>query len=38
VTIDRMYKLHVGPLQKQQAQMLLAKLKDSGFRGAFFIN
>lgn len=38
VTIDSMYKLHVGPLEKPLAEQLLAKLKGSGFRGAFFLN
>ncbi len=38
VAINSMYKLHVGPLEKPQAEQLLSKLKGSGFRGAFFLN
>lgn len=38
VTINQMYKLHLGPLEKPQAERLLSKLKGSGFGGAFFLN
>ncbi|NCB56911.1 MAG: septal ring lytic transglycosylase RlpA family protein [Gammaproteobacteria bacterium] len=38
VAINNMYKLHVGPLEKPQAEQLLSKLKGSGFGGAFFLN
>lgn len=38
VAIDQMYKLHLGPLEKPQAERLLSKLKGAGFSSAFFLN
>ena len=38
VAMNQMYKLHLGPLEKPQAERLLSKLKGSGFGGAFFLN
>lgn len=38
VAMNQVYKLHLGPLEKPQAERLLSKLKGSGFGGAFFLN
>jgi len=38
VAMNQMYKLHLGPLAKSQAEQLLSKLRGSGFNGAFFLN
>jgi rare lipoprotein A len=38
VAMNQTYKLHLGPLEKPQAEQLLSKLRGSGFNGAFFLN
>ncbi|WP_024871601.1 septal ring lytic transglycosylase RlpA family protein [Tolumonas lignilytica] len=38
VAMNSMYKLHLGPLEKPQAERLLSKLRGSGFGNAFFLN
>ncbi len=38
VSINQMYKLHLGPLEKPKADQLLAELRRSGFAGAFYLN
>lgn len=38
VAMNSMYKLHLGPMEKPQAERLLSRLKGSGFGSAFFLN
>lgn len=38
VTVNQVYKIHIGPLDKPKAEVLLAQLRKSGYSGAFFLN
>ena len=35
---DRIYRLQLGPLTRQEAEAMLQRLRGAGYRQAFFVN